>query len=185
MQIRMEHEDVNISGYIPWCLPETDTFIGCTASTDLTVRMGDLAICPCHRTGYNKYLYGKFVVENDTIVDIEANNPQMACKVLMANFNLSSFGCDACTFNEYCLKGCYGAQYEAQGDPFIPVPEVCNFFKGKYSFLYNYYEQLGVIDHLRSISPLEKGYERVHKWLLTFDQWKKKEGKNYVDPTIS
>lgn len=182
MNFRMTYDDSSkIGGYISWCFPETDSFIGCTASTDLTVRMGDLAICPCHRTSYNKYLYGKFVVENDKIVDIVANNPQMACKILMSNFNLASFGCDTCTFNEFCLKGCYGAQYESQGDPFIPVPNVCEFFKSKYGFLLHYYEKLGVVDYLRSVSPLEKEYGRIAKWLQFFDNWKKKEGKNYVE----
>lgn len=180
MQLRLEDEEVSINGYIPWCFPETDNFIGCTASTDLTVRIGDLAICPCHRTSYNKYLYGKFIVENDKIIDIEANNPQMACKVLMSNFNLASFGCDTCTFNNYCLKGCYGAQYEYQGDPFIPVPNVCEFFKSKYGFLCAYYEKLGVVDYLRTVTPMEKEYPRIRKWLNFFDAWKKKEGKNYV-----
>lgn len=181
MNVRTEDEQVDINGYIPWCFPETDTFIGCTCSTDLTVRVGDLAIAPCHRTAYNKYLYGKFIVDNNKIIDIEANNPQMACKILMSNFNLASFGCDTCVFNQYCLKGCYGAQYEEQGDPFIPVPNVCEFFKQKYGFLCYYYEKLGVIDYLRTVSPVEKEYTRVSKWLQFFDEWKKKEGKNYVD----
>lgn len=181
MALRIEdEEDVTVNGYIPWCFPETDSFIGCTCSTDLTVRIGDLAIAPCHRTSYNKYLYGKFILENDKIVDIEANNPQVACQILMANFNLSSIGCDTCTFNDYCLKGCYGAQYEELGDPFIPIPNVCNFFKQKNSFLCWYYEKLGVIDYLRTVTPMEKEYSRVHKWLNFFDNWKKKEGKNYV-----
>lgn len=110
-----------ISGYINWAFPETDTFMGCTVATDLTVRLGDLAICPCHRTAYDKYLYGYFVVENDKIVDITANNPQMAIKVLMNNINLANFGCDQCLYNHYCLKGCCGSQIENTGDPWIPV----------------------------------------------------------------
>lgn len=182
MNVRTENEDnIAINGYIPWCFPETDNFIGCTCATDLTVRIGDLALAPCHRTSYNKYLYGKFILdENDKIVDIEANNPQMACKILMSNFNLASFGCDTCTFNEYCLKGCYGAQYEEQGDPFIPAPNVCNFFKEKYGFLLWYYEKLGVIDYLYTVTQLEKEYDRVRKWLQFYETWKKREGKNYV-----
>lgn len=169
-----------VGGYVPWCFPETDSFIGCTCSTDLTIRLGDLAIAPCHRTAYNKYLYGKFVVEDDKISDIEANNPQMACKILMSNFNLASFGCDTCTFNAYCLKGCYGAQYEEQGDPFIPIPSVCNFFKEKNGFLLHYYESIGVIDYLRTFSPLEQGYPRIKRFLNFYDMWKQREGKNYV-----
>jgi len=39
------------------------------------VRLGDLAICPCHRQAYDEYLYGHFVVENNRITGIKANNP--------------------------------------------------------------------------------------------------------------
>lgn len=173
---RLGKDQPGVNGYIPWSFPETDTFIGCTCATDLTIRLGDLAICPCHRTSYNKYLYGKYVVENDKIVDIEAYNPQMACKILLTNFNLGSFGCDTCVFNEFCLKGCLGAQYEEQGDPFIPVPNVCEFFKAKYGFLLTYYEQLGVIDYLKTITPYELEYPRIRKFLNMYDAWKEKGG---------
>ena len=180
MGVRLGNEQPTINGYIPWCFPETDNFIGCTCATDLTIRLGDFAIAPCHRTAYNKYLYGHFVVEDDTIVNITANNPQMANKIIMSNFNLASFGCDTCTFNEFCLKGCYGAQYEEQGDPFIPIPNVCEFFKEKNGFLLTYYEKLGVIDYLKTISPLEYGYPRIRKFLHLYNTWKREEGKTYV-----
>ena len=75
MNVRLGKNQSSANGYVPWCFPETDTFIGCTCATDLTVRLGDLAICPCHRTSYNKYLYGKYVIENEEIIDIEAYNP--------------------------------------------------------------------------------------------------------------
>lgn len=166
-----------ITGYIPWSLPETDNFIGCTAATDLTVRLGDLAICPCHRTAYNKYLYGHFVVENEKIVDIEANNPQMAVKVLMANFNKCISGCDTCLFNEYCLKGCFGSQLEVLGDPFIPIPNVCKFFKSKINHLLEKYEQMGVFNYYKTFTKYEVDYERVHKFLELYTRWKKTLGK--------
>ena len=73
--------DGDLEGYIPYALPRTDTFAGCTVSNNLTVRLGDMAICPCHRTAYNKLLYGWFKIENNKIVDIIGNNPQMAMRV--------------------------------------------------------------------------------------------------------
>lgn len=180
MNFRLGYETPHLGGYIPWCFPETDTFIGCSCATDLTIRLGDLAICPCHRTSYNKYLYGKFVVEDNKIIDIESNNPQMACKIILTNFNLGSFGCDTCVFNEYCLKGCFGAQYEVLGDPFIPIPGVCNFFKQKNSFLLNYYTKLGVIDYLKTITFAEEEYPRITKFLNMYDNWKREEENKHV-----
>jgi len=40
----------------------------------ICVRLGDLAICPCHRTSYDKYLLGKFEVKDNQIIGIKANN---------------------------------------------------------------------------------------------------------------
>ena len=37
-------------------------------------------------------MYGKFVVENDEIVDMEANNPVIATKILLSNQRKSHQG---------------------------------------------------------------------------------------------
>lgn len=172
-------QGIELGGYVPWAFPETDTFAGCTVATDLTVRVGDLAICPCHRTAYNKYLYGKFVVENDKIVDIEANNPQMAIKILMTNFETCINGCDKCEFNQYCLKGCYGSQLETMGDPFIPIPNVCKFFKAKNGHLLQKYKEMGIIDYLKTVTPYEYGYDKIKKFLNMVKGWEKKNVEKY------
>lgn len=168
------------TGYIPWTFPRCDTFIGCTAGTDLTIRLGDLAICPCHRTAYNKYLYGHFNVEDDKIVSITANNPQMAIKVLMTNFNTGSYGCDTCLYCDYCLKGCMGSQIENMGDPIIPIPNVCEFFRSKYSHLLKVYNELGIIDYARTISPKELEYPEVHHLVEFYDRWAREEALKNV-----
>jgi len=36
------------------------------------VRAGDLSIIPCHRTSYQKFIYGKYKTENNKIIGIEA-----------------------------------------------------------------------------------------------------------------
>lgn len=154
-----------IEGYIPWMLGEADDFIGCTISNHLTVRLGDLAICPCHRQAYEKYLYGRFVVENDKIVDIKSINPYMAVKILMGNTQSVMHGCDTCEFRKCCLKGCHGSQLETNRDPFMPIESVCIFFKEKYRYILNYYKELGIIDYFRSFSPKEYNYRKV-KFLL-------------------
>lgn len=154
-----------LHGYVPYAPAQADNFAGCSIPNSLTVRLGDLAICPCHRTAYNKFLYGWFKVEDDKIVDIIANNPQMAVRVLMANNNLCSFGCDDCAYAAYCLKGCYGSQYENVGDPFMPVPGVCNFFKEKWRFIIRKYEELGVIEECKKINPYHEAYVRIQEFL--------------------
>ncbi len=154
-------------GYFPYALTEAHTFASCTVANHLTVRLGDLAICPCHRTAYNKYLYGKFVVEDERIVDIEGNNPQIATRILMTNNEYSSLGCDTCIYRKFCLKGCYGSQYENTGDPFMIIPSVCKFFKRKYDFLVKKYIDLGVYEITDKVTPYNLHFERIHS-LETF-----------------
>ena len=160
------------TGYVPYCFPEANSFPGCSISNYLTVRLGDLAICPCHRTCYDKYLYGKFEIENGKIEKITSINPQFAIKILLGNqkFNL---GCTTCIFKDYCLKGCYGAQIEANKDPLVTIPTICNFFKEKYLFLLKKYQDLGVIDYLKTVNPYSPSYLRIQNFLNFYEGVKK------------
>lgn len=167
-QIVLNAKDYPItSSYLPWNLNFMTTFMGCSSSNTLTIRAGDLAICPCHRTSYNKFLYGKFIVDNDKIVDIEANNVQAAIRMLLSNNNLCSFRCDTCPINPICIKGCFGSQLENTGDPFMPVPNVCHFFEEKYKFLIQEYRKFGIIDCLEEISVYNPTFLTMHSLLKT------------------
>ena len=164
-----------LGGYVPYLLVDVDTYAGCSVANTLTVRLGDLAICPCHRTAYNKYLYGKFVVENDKIVDIEANNSHMAIRILFGNNNLCHFGCDSCIFNAHCMKGCFGSQLETVQDPFMPISNVCKLFQSKIINILNKYEEYGIFDLLKEINPYSSAFIRAQN-LIKF----KKEVSNFV-----
>ena len=177
--IEPEDSIKSLNGYINWAFPGCDTFMGCTVANDLCIRLGDMAICPCHRTAYDKYLYGHFEVKENQIVDIIANNPQMAISILMNNINSSIPGCDQCIYNPFCMKGCCGAQIEIMGDPWIPIPSVCNMFSAKINWLLQFYTDIGVIDCLKNASPIELEYNIIQPFLRFYDQWDKlkKEGK--------
>lgn len=163
-------------GYTPFFIGETENYPACSIATHLTVRLGDLAICPCHRTCYDKYTYGYFNIENDKIVDILANNTAMAIRVLFSNNNLCSLKCDSCLFRDYCLKGCFGAQLETNKDPFIPIKSVCDFFEKKYVHLIQTYKKLGVLEILQETSPYEVNYIEAKKFLYFAERVLKEYG---------
>lgn len=146
-------------------LTKADSFQGCTVSDMLTVRLGDLAIPPCHRTAYDGLLYGRFKVESGKIVGIEEHDPQIASRILLQDSILCSPGCDCCPYNSFCLRGCYGSQQETEKDPFMPIESVCRLFKGKIDFLIEKFEKLGVWDILEKISPVNARYEAVQETL--------------------
>lgn len=163
-------------GYLPYALPFAYTFQGCTVSDNLTVRLGDLAICPCHRTAYNKLLYGHFIVKDNKIIDIEGNNPEIASRILLANNNIASLNCDVCKINKFCLKGCFGSQYETEKDMFFPIQSVCNLFLEKYDFLIKKYTELGIIDYLKKISPYNMHYNQAQELLKFIQEYNKDVG---------
>ena len=110
--------------------------ISCAITQHLCVRLGDLAICPCHRLAYDHLLYGKYKVENERIVGVEANNITFYINNMITGY-AGFLKCDACPINRFCLKGCRGAQYEVFKDVNAPIPSVCNLMKVKamYNFI--------------------------------------------------
>lgn len=161
--------ELTLPGYAPWLLHQPISYPGCSIADHLTVRLGDLAICPCHRTAYKQYLYGYFVVENDLIVDIKAVNPVIATHILMSNILYSTPLCDVCPIKSSCLKGCYGAQLEYGKDLLIPLSNVCKFFKNKEFTILKYYREHGIIDALKNIGPYEYYSDNVAELLLLND----------------
>ena len=62
---------------MPHLLSRNAFYPGCTINRALIVRMGDLAIVPCHRTSYDQFLLGHFNVENEKIIGVTAKNIQL------------------------------------------------------------------------------------------------------------
>lgn len=152
-------------GYIPFYFGQNETFPGCTIGTHLALRVGDLAVCPCHRTAYNKYLYGKFIVDNNEIIGYEGKNTQMMIRILFSNYKISSLGCDTCIIKDVCLRGCIGAQFESNNDPFLPCLSVCQFFIDKAINLSKKYNEIGVFDILRKFTPYEPSFLIAQKFI--------------------
>ncbi len=126
--------------YMPYHLGIVQNNPTCTAGKMLCVRLGDLAIAPCHRTSYDKFLFGNYVVENNKVVGVEAKNISLM-NAWYRTGNITKPKCDACAFNSICLRGCFGAQYEANQEILYPCETVCNFFYGKYTYLIDKYEK--------------------------------------------
>ena len=148
---------------------------GCTVGRTLAVRLGDLSIVPCHRLSYEKLIYGNFIVKDEKVVGIHANNIQMANKIF---FTTSKFNqkCDSCKYNDFCMRGCFGSQFEVTKDPFYPIDSVCNLFMAKISFMIVKYEKMGVINELRNMGEKTKhilSKIELVKSTKEFKEWEK------------
>lgn len=90
----------------------------CTLQTSLMVDWyGDLY--PCHRLMYPEFKFGNVF----TYPHWEFNLI-LPFYIYHRNNNLV---CNSCEINNKnnCMGGCLGAQYEYWGDPFIPIPDIC------------------------------------------------------------
>lgn len=139
------HNNKN-KGYFPYVLLNTGDTYGCTLSTCLMIRMGDLAIGPCHRTHYEQFIFGKYNVEDGHITGVKANNVQLANMILNGNENTVMINCNKCPISFVCMKGCLGAQYEANGEILQPCASVCDMQKARVIFLYLKYKKIGFFD---------------------------------------
>lgn len=123
--------------------------ISCALQQTLHVRLGDLAIIPCHRLGYPQFVTGYFVKdENGKVCDIEEKNVSMflACNSLY-NRNLPK--CHSCSCAELCMGPCFGSNYESTGDPFYTPDDLCYWFKAKTAFSLIKINKMGILAFLK------------------------------------
>ena len=145
----------------------------CTIGKMVCVRLGDLAICPCHRTSYDKYILGKFIVDNDKIIDIKANNVQLASAIYLTSALIKP-KCNECPLKWFCVKGCLGSQYETTNDVFYPIESVCQLEKVKNIFLYFKFKKMIQESNIKYTYPLiyelNMGVEKLLKQ-EDFSKW--------------
>lgn len=164
--------------YMPFNISESKRTYGCTISSNLTIRLGDLAIAPCHRSAYNKYLYGRFSFdENGEILGVKATNPELAANILLLDSHATKPGCDSCLFTNYCLGTCVGQSIEACSDPLRNDPLVCeNFLKKKYKAIFRIYEKKGIIKWLKdNVTENHASADSIFPLLKIYDELKREE----------
>jgi len=169
----VHREDVLNTHYSIYSVNTSGPQLGCSVPHSLCVRLGDLTIMPCHRTGYDKFNYGKYNVEDGKITGVTANNPYLANRIFTQT-QKGSFKCDSCP-NHFCIKGCYGAQFESTGDLFYPCKSVCELFTAKFLFLI-LFRQKFLNDHpevQRDTEVSNEFYASSFNKLLTMEEGKK------------
>jgi sulfatase maturation enzyme AslB (radical SAM superfamily) len=121
--------------------------IGCSIQSTFEVTLGDLTIPPCHRLAYKNLLGGKFIVENNKVVDIEDINPSFYTNIICFDAKTQPF-CEICLIKDLCTKGCLGAQYEFSSNVFAPIPTVCRLEYAKVFGLLRAYKKIGVLSDI-------------------------------------
>ena len=152
-----------------------DRGIGCSEQTTLAVRLGDLAITPCHRMSYDGYNAGYLVQEEGKIVDIKIENPETF--ILLKTFDAKQGpGCQSCPISELCSLYCMGVNMEVNKDFFIPVSTVCRMEFVKVYALVKAYLDIGVMDEIISRMRVGGADAQVYQ-LEKMKEYILKEGK--------
>ena len=136
-----------------------DGRLNCTIPNELFIRLGDLAIVPCHRTMYPENVYG-YIHFSDKEMLVKAENFELMRKILREIPRKDYPKCKECIYNRLCMKGCLGSQLENSGDIFEPCDSVCKMLKAKINFLVDRYTELGVYEVLKQF-PETKEYINI------------------------
>lgn len=168
-----------LNSFIPYRLSGHRYTYSCTFGSMLSIRLGDLAIVPCHRTSYEQFLLGKFKVENEQITGVTCLNLPLA-NAVYNSLAIYKPECDICPIAPVCIKGCIGSQYESSKDLFYPIESVCNLEQAKWIFLCYKFSKLGLFKHpnfmllkeeLKTmLTQLFEQKESSRKWLTIAQQ---------------
>jgi len=150
--------------------------IGCSIQAGIHLRIGDLALVPCHRTSYPPFVYGHFKTKNNKIIGIEVSNPELI-------FTIYSFDaknqpqCENCLLKNLCSFGCLGSQFETTGDLFSPIPTVCQLEHFKIVSMVKALKDLKIFEAvLRRTSPQKlEALKKIEQFYFN------KEGKMFFD----
>ena len=164
------------SHYTPLRITEANEQITCSAPKSLSIRLGDLAIIPCHRTCYEENLLGYCEVQDDKIIGFNrAKNIQLLNNMYLSS-TTSMAECGGCKYKYFCTKGCLGAQLESNNELLFPCSTVCDLYKARAIFLYYKYNKIGNIldpnkDQLfyQTINSV-KNTEEFKKWKQITEQ---------------
>ena len=129
--------------------------IGCSIQSTIHLRLGDLAIVPCHRTSYPGMNFAHFEVEDGRIAGIKADNPELMIAIASLDSKNQPM-CEECLIKDLCSGGCLGSQFETTGDLFSPIPSVCRLEHAKIRAMITAYKELRVFDLIRERVNPEK-----------------------------
>lgn len=176
--LNIPQEDINDNNqnYFHLRLTPTSSMMGCTVDREIMIRLGDLSWVPCHRTSYDKFKYGEFKVENNKIIGLKALNLPLLFSIYGVGYQ-GHPKCDTCSIGSVCVRGCYGAQFEAHQELFYPCESVCSLLKAKTLFLlYKFKKENEVLKDpscqkkLDALSAIIESEELKNLWLPTINK---------------
>lgn len=141
--------------YLPYnFIVNEDNTLGCALGRSLAIRLGDLSVVPCHRTAYDKFIFGKFIIENDKIIDMQGKNISLLNGIFKTGYKNKPY-CENCYLYKHCIQYCLGANYEESKELFYPSTSNCKLQKIKNLFIALKYINEG-LENLNTVQQFRK-----------------------------
>lgn len=172
----------------------------CTLGHSYSINLSKLTFVPCHRMAYQQFEGAKFIKKNKLLeevlkIDNDYINNTFSSECLdgieatqgysaylnMMNANIGfAPRCATCPYRMFCIKGCYGAQYECFGDWNIPIPEICDLLQAKYDCIIKKLFKYGVLDYVFNTSdfPVSTEFKQSLQFLSNYILNEKKENNH-------
>lgn len=96
----------------------------CAIQSELTIKVSDLKVFPCHRLLYPDLEIGEYIEDDENILEFKTKNASLGLTIYGMHTNNQPM-CNKCDINNICIGGCLGSQYEVNGSLFIPIQSVC------------------------------------------------------------
>ena len=140
--------------------------IGCNIQQHTAVRCADLTIVPCHRLMYEQFHIAKILIDDDYNISYDCSNLEMGMVLPMVRQKIQP-KCNTCPLNHICINGCLGAQYEATGDLFTPIPTICRLMLVKAKTMLDCLKESGHYHEMMKImnTNMRKQYYELEKYL--------------------
>lgn len=129
--------------------------IGCSIQSAVHLRLGDLALVPCHRTSYPPFVFGHFKTKKNKIIGVEISNPELMLTIYSFDAK-NQPQCENCLLKTLCSFGCLGSQFETTGDLFSPIPVVCQLEHIKIASIINALKELKVFEAVLNKTDSQK-----------------------------
>lgn len=139
--------------------------ITCGIQSTLTIRLSDLMVYPCHRTGYEQYYCGQFIPDDEEVLKYKNINAEL----LITTYGIHKETlpeCYECPINKLCTGQCFGACHESNNNLFVPIPSVC---------MTSYAIAIGAIKGLIKIGAYNAYVKKLDSALIAQMEYVKKE----------
>lgn len=128
---------------LSWLNNNTIDRYTCSIQLELSIRLNDMKVFPCHRLMYPSFEIGQY---NENML-LKAANVSLGVAIpYIAPKNAPL--CSNCDINELCQGGCLGSQYETTKSILTPIPTVCLNYIYIFKALIDGFDEINVLNKM-------------------------------------